>query len=135
MNKKKIFVLAVLTVFVLGMAMSSACAASTSMGLKKNAYTSKKVSSSDKIYSYYCTKKSTAYEKGVTVEVMDKKKGAAKNTVMSKAKVYYKNNKNKKIVCQTKSAMDNGVYFKPKKGYTPYKVTAYYKKVKKMDMA
>lgn len=132
MNKKKIAILALLSVFVIGMAMSSVCAASTSMGLKKNALTCKKTSKNDKIYSYYGTKNTKAYLKGVTVEAMNNKKGWAKNTAMSKVKVYYKNNKNKKTVTLTQKTYDNSAYFKPKKGYTPYKVTAYYKNMKKV---
>ena len=119
-------ILVILTVFILGMTMGAACAATKTLKLKQNAFTSKKGYGGDTIYAYYSTVNGQ-YSKGVSVEAMHEG-DVAYHTKLKKIKVYYKNKKTGKIKTKTKKASYGWASVGLKKGYRPYKVKVYYKR-------
>ena len=126
MNKRKIMILVVLSVFVIGLTMGSACAATKTLKLHKNAYSTKKGYGGDQIVVYYSTV-NRQYSKGVSVEAMHDG-DTAYHTKIKKIKVYFKNKKTGKVITKTKKASYNWASVGLKKGYKPYKVKVYYKR-------
>ena len=136
MNKRKIIILLILAMAVIGFTMSSVSAASTTVKVGK----SKNLGYHDKLSSYYALKDGQD-SKGVhlnlyyhTVDDGDDMGGHTYR--LTKAKFYYKN-KNGKVI--TRVSKSNGVrkynhlYSKKIKGYTPYKIKVYYRKMTKNE--
>ncbi len=125
MNKRKIVILLVLFIAVIGLTMGTACAASQTIKLKKNGYSSKKTYGKDRLLCYYSTYNGQ-YSKGVSVEASyNNDPISAKHTKLSKIKVYYKNKKGK-VITRTKKASKYWAHLGMVKGYSPYKVTVWY---------
>ena len=136
MNKRKIFILFVLLIAVVGFTMGQACAATTTIKVGKY----KDVGKKDRILTFY-QPKDAQYLKGVYAVIFyhDKKYGddfRPHTYVLRKMTVYYKNKKGKVI---TRTAVANGISglsllsTKVVKGYTPYKVKVTYTKMTKKE--
>lgn len=136
MNKRKIFVLLVLLIAVVGFTMGQACAATANIKMGSH----KDVGSKDRILTFY-QPKDAQYLKGVYAAIFyhDIRKGddfRPHTYVMRKMTVYYKNKKGKVI---TRTAKPNGINgltllsTKVVKGYTPYKAKITYTKMTKKE--
>ena len=136
MNMRKILVLLVLLVAVVGFTMGQACAATTTIKMGKY----KDVGSKDRILTFY-QPKDAQNVKGVYAAIFyhDKKRGddfRPHTYVLRKMTVYYKN-KNGKVITRTAKAdtISGRMLLSTKKinGYTPYKTTITYSKMTKKE--
>ena len=129
MNKKKIMVLLVLLVAVVGFTMASVSAAST-QSKTFTVIVTKSLGKGDKVSVYYTSSFSPQYNMkrflAVTCYGFDIDPDYHK---ISKVKVYLKN-KNKKTVVRTYNTAAGGKIIKVSSKETPYKVVVYYKTYK-----
>ena len=135
MNKRKIFILLILLMAVIGFTMASASAASATLKLGK----SKNLGNHDRLTTYYA-KQDGQDSKGVHIDIyyhsVDGDDIGGHTYRLTKAKVYYKNKKGKIIsrTSRSKTVMSyQHLHTKKIKGYTPYKVKAYYRKMTKHE--
>ena len=136
MNKRKILVLLVLAIAVIGFTMSQACAATTTIKMGKF----KDVGNKDRISTFYQAK-DMQYLKGAYAVIFyhDKKKGddfRPHTYGLRKIVVYYKNKKGKVITRTAKATTIGGLSLlstKVVKGYTPYQVKVTYSKLTKKE--
>ena len=136
MNKRKILVLLVLLVAVVGFTMGQACAATTTIKMGKH----KDIGSKDRILTFY-QPKDAQNVKGVYAAIFyhDKKKGddfRPHTYVLRKMTVYYKNKKGKVITRTVKATTVSGLSMLSTKkisGYTPYKAKITYSKMTKKE--
>ncbi len=131
-DKRKIIVLLVLSIAVIGFTMGQACAATTTIKVGKY----KDVGKGDRISTFY-QPKDAQYLKGVYAVIFyhNKKLGddfAPHTYVLSKIKVYYKNKKGK-VITRTSTAKNISGFSilstKKINGYTPYKMDVSYRKM------
>ena len=136
MNIRKILILLVLLIAVVGFTMGQACAATTT--IKIGNY--KDVGNKDRILTFYQAK-DAQYLKGVYACIFyhDKKKGddfRPHTYVLRKMTVYYKNKKGKVITRTVKASTISGLSLLSTKkisGYTPYKAQITYSKMTKKE--
>ena len=136
MNIRKILILLVLLIAVVGFTMGQACAATAN--IKIGNY--KDVGSKDRILTFYQAK-DAQYLKGVYACIFyhDKKKGddfRPHTYVLRKMTVYYKNKKGKVITRTVKASTISGLSLLSTKkisGYTPYKAQITYSKMTKKE--
>ena len=136
MNIRKILILLVLLVAVVGFTMGQACAATTTIKMGKY----KDIGSKDRILTFYQAK-DAQNSKGVYAAIFyhDKKKGddfRPHTYVLRKMTVYYKNKKGKVITRTVKATNISGLSMLSTKkisGYTPYKATITYSKMTKKE--
>ena len=136
MNIRKILILLVLLIAVVGFTMGQACAATAT--IKIGNY--KDVGSKDRILTFYQAK-DAQYLKGVYACIFyhDKKKGddfRPHTYVLRKMTVYYKNKKGKVITRTVKANTISGLSLLSTKkisGYTPYKAQITYSKMTKKE--
>ena len=136
MDKRKIIVLLVLSIAVIGFTMGQACAATTT--IKIGNY--KDVGNKDRILTFYQAK-DAQYLKGVYACIFyhDKKKGddfRPHTYVLRKMTVYYKNKKGKVTTRTVKANTISGLSLLSTKkisGYTPYKAQITYSKMTKKE--
>ena len=133
MNNKKIMVLLVLLVAVVGFTLASVSAASTqskTFTVKDNSIVTKSLGKGDKVSVYYTSNFSPQYNMkrflAVTCYGFDIDPNYHK---ISKVKVYLKN-KNKQTVVRTYDTAAGGKIIKVSSKETPYKVVVYYKTYK-----
>ena len=132
MNMKKILVLLVLLVAVVGFTMGQACAATAT--IKMGNY--KDVGNKDRILTFYQAK-NAQYLKGAYAVIFyhDKRKGddfRPHTYVLRKMTVYYKNKKGKVTTRTVKVTTISGLSLLSTsviKGYTPYKAQVTYSKM------
>ena len=132
MNKRKIIILLVLCIAVIGFTMGPACAAYKTVKIGK----SKNVGHGDKINTFY-QKADMQFNKGVYVELYhhSSKNGdylAPFTYRLTKVQFFYKNKKGKVITrtVKAKNVHDYALISSKKiKGYTPYKADVYYRKM------
>ena len=137
MNKRKILLLLVLAIAVIGFTMGPACAATVTikMGNHKDLAGSK-----DRIITFY-QPKDAQNVKGVYAAIFyhDKKKGddfRPHTYVLRKMTVYYKSKKGKVITRTAKATTVSGLSMLSTKkivGYTPYKAKITYSKMTKKE--
>ena len=122
-------IVSVLMVFVVAMTLSAVSAKSVTFKLNKK-YQYKDLKNGDTIECVYEPSSGGQYDKGVTVDAVCSKYGDldyAKHTKLTKLKVWFK--KNGKVIKRSSSKVRyDSIRVKLVKGYTPYKVKAYYKK-------
>ena len=136
MNIRKILILLVLLIAVVGFTMGQACAATTT--IKIGNY--KDVGNKDRILTFYQAK-DAQYLKGVYACIFyhDKKKGddfRPHTYVLRKMTVYYKNKKGKVTTRTVKANTISGLSLLSTKkisGYTPYKAQITYSKMTKKE--
>lgn len=136
MDKKKIFILLVLAIAVVGFTMGPACAATTTIKMGKY----KDIGSKDRILTFY-QPKDAQNVKGVYAAIFyhDNKKGddfRPHTYVLRKMTVYYKNKKGKVITRTAKATTISGLSMLSTKkisGYTPYKAKVTYSKMTKKE--
>lgn len=136
MNKRKILILLVLAIAVVGFTMGQACAATTTIKIGKY----KDIGSKDRILTFYQAK-DAQYLKGVYAAIFyhDVRKGddfRPHTYVLRKMTVYYKNKKGKVITRTAKASSISGLSMLSTKkinGYTPYKATITYSKMTKRE--
>ena len=136
MNMKKILVLLVLLVAVVGFTMGQACAATAT--IKMGNY--KDVGNKDRILTFYQAK-NAQYLKGAYAVIFyhDKRKGddfRPHTYVLRKMTVYYKNKKGKVITRTVKASTISGLSLLSTntiKGYTAYKAKITYSKMTKKE--
>lgn len=136
MNNRKIFILLVLAIAVVGFTMGPACAATTTVKIGNY----KDVGNKDRILTFYQANDGQ-YLKGVYAAIFyhDKKKGddfRPHTYVLRKMTVYYKNKKGKVITRTAKASTISGLSLlstKAIKGYTPYKAQITYSKMTKKE--
>ena len=131
MNKKKIIVLLILLIAVIGFTMGPACAATTTIKVGKY----KDIGKGDRISTFY-EPQDRQYLKGVYAVIFYHSKNGddfkPHTYVLSKIKVYYKNKKGKVITrsAVTKTISGLSMLSTPKvNGYTPYKMDVNYNKM------
>ena len=127
MNKRKIFILLVVLFAVLGISLGAASAATTTLKMGKDTPGFKYVGSGDHkdiIESMY-------YDKKVEVHIISVFSGNSQYYKITKAKIFFKNKKGKKISKIYKITNKKRLVKKLPKGYTPYKVIVTYSKKKK----
>lgn len=136
MNKRKILVLLLLTIAVIGFTMGAASAASSTFKIKSNYYDGGKTLSHDDYIMVYYNTQMGQYGKGLTVQAQGAYPwiGPFYHKI-TKVKVYYKNKKTGKIITKTKKLGYYGVYahFGVKKGYKLYKVKVWHRKLTKKE--
>lgn len=136
MNFKKIFILLVLLVAVVGFTMGQACAATTTIKVGNH----KDVGSKDRILTFY-QPNDAQYLKGVYAAIFyhDARKGddfRPHTYVLRKMTVYYKNKKGKTITRTVKATGLSGLSLLSTnvvRGYTPYKAKITYSKMTKKE--
>lgn len=136
MNMRKILVLLVLAIAVIGFTMGQACAATATIKMGKH----KDIGSKDRILTFYQAKDAQNV-KGVYAAIFyhDKKKGddfRPHTYVLRKMTVYYKNKKGKVITRTVKANTISGLSMLSTKkisGYTPYKAKITYSKMTKKE--
>ncbi len=136
MNKRKILILLVLSIAVIGFTIGPACAATAN--IKIGNY--KDVGNKDRILTFY-QPKDAQYLKGVYAVIFyhDKKRGddfRPHTYVLRKMTVYYKNKKGKVTTRTVKATTISGLSLlstKVVKGYTPYKAKVTYSKMTKKE--
>lgn len=90
-------------------------------------FPTKKLKNGDYLDTVYETKH-RQYSPGVYVELSSGGLEKAKHTKLKKAKFYFKNKKTGKIITKvSKKVKYDTIKVKPKKGYSPYKATVWYK--------
>ena len=136
MNKRKILLLLVMAIAVIGFTMGPACAATTTIKIGNH----KDVGSKDRIITFY-QPKDAQNVKGVYAAIFyhDKKKGddfRPHTYVLRKMTVYYKSKKGKVITRTAKATTVSGLSMLSTKkivGYTPYKAKITYSKMTKKE--
>ena len=129
---KRIFILLVLAIAVIGFTMGQACAATTTISMGKY----KDVGSKDRILTFYQAH-DAQYLKGAYAVIFyhDNKKGddfRPHTYVLRKMTVYYKNKKGKVVTRTVKASSISGLSLLKTnviKGYTPYKAVVTYSKM------
>ena len=136
MNKRKILVLFLLTIAVIGFTMGAASAVCSTFKVKSNYYDKGKTLSHDDYLEVYYNTQMGQYGKGLTVSLSGYYPvfGPFYNKI-TKVKAYYKNKKTGKIVTKTKKMGYYGTYahFGVKKGYKLYKVKVWHRKLTKKE--
>lgn len=128
MNKRKIFILLVVLFAVLGISLSAVSASTTTIKLPKSAPANLKyVGSGD----HKDIIESMFYDKKIEVHIISVFSGKSQYYKITKAKVFFKNKKGKKISKIYKIKNKRKLVKKVPKGYTPYKVVVTYSKKKK----
>ena len=136
MNRRKIIVLLVLLIAVVGFTMASVSAATTTIKVGKY----KDVGFGDRISTFYQAQ-DMQYLKGVYAVIFYHSKSLGDDFrphtyVLSKIKVYYKNKKGK-VITRTSTAKNLSGFSllstKKINGYTPYKMDVTYRKMTKSE--
>lgn len=136
MDKRKIFILLILAIAVVGFTMGPACAATTTIKMGNH----KDIGHKDRILTFY-QPKDAQNVKGVYAAIFyhDKKRGddfRPHTYVLRKMTVYYKNKKGKVITRTAKANTISGLSMLSTKkisGYTPYKAKITYSKMTKKE--
>lgn len=125
MNVRKIFILCVVLFAVLGISLSAASAATTTLKINKNSGVGMKYIGSG---NHRDVVESMTYDKKVEVHVLNVFSSDTPNHKITKAKIYFKNKKGKSITKTYEIPNKKRLVKKIPKGYAPYKVTVTYSK-------
>lgn len=137
MNFKKILILTILFIAVLGFTLSTVSSVEASKIYSKNVKFNEKMALTksiqydNQIQSTFSDKYYTGYSTKMAIEIMDRKHWLYKPMFKpTKAKVYFKKKVNGKTVYSTKTLKANKrglILYNPKNNFKPYKATVYYK--------
>lgn len=115
---------------VIGLSMSAVSAGSVNLNIKNKKYFTKGIGHSDRISTYYHKGFSAQCDASniVHVDLYSKNSIDPKYYKLTKAKVYYKYKGKVKTKTYKAGKWGCNICKKVPKGYTPYKVTVWYKK-------